>query len=182
MKDPETYLKHLGITLTCPVQAGVPAVLDAAHRTMVNHEVYFFSSEDARSRFQQDPLRWCGELTDPVSEARFRPTTASEHFYFGGRPYYFTSADTRATFARTPSAFADPKRRMPPPSPAPSGGAGFPAPGAPATQPSPAPGGADAPSLGAAGSKPAPRATGKSSAPTTQPAPPLREARPPRTP
>jgi len=147
VKDPETYLNHLGIALPCPVRAPEPAILDAAHRAMVNHEIYFFSSEGARERFLKDPLRWCGLLTDPVSGERFQPSVASDRLDYSGRAYYFTSGATRAAFAKSPGTFANPKRQMPaPPARAPGDPAAA-APGAPATQSTP----------GAAATQPAPK-------------------------
>ena len=106
MKDPEMYLKERNIALQCPVDPQKPAVLDAAHRAFVNHEVYFFSGRIARWRFQWNPLRWCGIVTDPVNHVRFQPTSQSPHVKFHGRPYYFTADSTLVAFEATPDSFA----------------------------------------------------------------------------
>ncbi len=85
-------------------------MLDAAHEARVNHETYYFSSPAARARFVADPLRWCGRVTDPVSERRFRPTAASPRASWRGRPYYFGSAATRDRFLADPARYAEPER------------------------------------------------------------------------
>lgn len=113
MKGPEPYLQHLGIQLDCPVNPGHPAVLDAEHRAQLNHEIFFFSSPEARAKFLAEPLRYCGLLTDPVSEARFRPTADSPRFDYKDRPYFFPSATARDSFEKDPKRFANAKRRMP---------------------------------------------------------------------
>jgi YHS domain-containing protein len=110
VQDPGKYLKELGARLECPVAPGRPAVLDAAHAARVNHETYYFSSPAARDRFRRDPLRYCGQVTDPVSGERFRPTVASPRAVHLGRPYYFRSAENRARFQREPRRFAEPTR------------------------------------------------------------------------
>ncbi len=113
MQDPETYLKNLGIELPCAVDPSKPAVLDAAHRAYVNHEVYFFSTEEACANFRKDPLPWCGLVTDPVSGKRFRPTKASPHLAYAGRPYYFATKATRSKFQAQPERYKNPTRTMP---------------------------------------------------------------------
>jgi YHS domain-containing protein len=113
VKDPEVYLKELGVELPCAIHPEKGAVLDSAHRSYVNHEVYFFSSAGARRRFEKDPLRYCGLVTDPVSLERFRPTRASPRADHAGRPYFFASEATRSTFQGDPIAYANPKRKMP---------------------------------------------------------------------
>ncbi len=106
MQDPGKYLAGLHIELPCPVRRGRMATLDSTFRACVNHEVYFFSSHDAKERFVRRPLQYCGVVTDPVSAGRFRPDRRSPRFDFGGRPYFFTSDSTLAIFKATPDRFA----------------------------------------------------------------------------
>lgn len=113
MQDPELYLERLDVRPACPVRREQAAVLDADHRAYVNHEVFFFSNGDALERFKQDPLRYCGIVTDPVSEERFRPSEGSPRHDYKGRPYFFSSLSTLATFKDDPERFADPRRKMP---------------------------------------------------------------------
>ena len=134
MKDPEPYLRQLGAQLTCPVHPEEKAVLDPDLRVWVNHEIYFVSSPEAKRVFLDDPLRYCGVVTDPVTGIRFRPGSDSPRFDYNARPFFFSSAATLAQFRTDPMRYAEPKRAMPPttsPSPAPQPTA----PVAPATQP-----------------------------------------------
>jgi hypothetical protein len=73
VKGPEIYLETIGVHPACAIRADRPAVLDEAHRALVNHEIFFFSVLSLRRRFLADPLRWCGVVTDPVSGLRFQP-------------------------------------------------------------------------------------------------------------
>jgi len=58
------------------------------------------------AKFQHDPLRYCGLLTDPVSHARFRPTRRSPRLDYSARPYYFMAESTFAAFKAMPDSFA----------------------------------------------------------------------------
>ena len=89
-------------------------MIDPAHRVWVNHEIYYMSGDATRTQFVRDPVRYCGLLTDPVSGERFRPSANSPMSEFEGRPYYFSSPGTRATFAADPATYANPRRTMPP--------------------------------------------------------------------
>ena len=100
--------------LTCPVEPKRAAVIDDEHLARIGHEVYFFSSSKARDRFLKDPLRWSGRLTDPVTQARFKPNGRSPRTEFDGRTYYFSSNQTRASFLRMPEMYAEAKRTMSP--------------------------------------------------------------------
>lgn len=112
VKDPQVYLRRIGIRLTCPVHPGEGAIIDADFRAYVNHEIYFFSSREARERFEKQPLRFSGIVTDPVREARFQPTRSSPRYDYHGRPYFFSSEDSRKTFGADPERYANPKRVM----------------------------------------------------------------------
>ena len=113
MKGPETYLDTIGIRPPCAIRADKLAALDPAHRAFVNHEVFFFSSRSLRKLFLGDPLRWAGVLTDPVSGLRFQPDRAAPKASYAGRDYYFSSAETEATFRSDPAMYQDAKRAMP---------------------------------------------------------------------
>jgi len=115
VKGPETYLDTIGIRPSCLMRADKPAVLDAAHRAQVNHEIFFFSSSSLRKLFLGDPLRWCGVLTDPVSGLRFQPDKTAPKTVYEGRTYFFSSAGTEATFKADPPMYQDAKRAMPKP-------------------------------------------------------------------
>ena len=98
MQGPEQYLNELGISLPCCVDSSKTAVLDVAHRALVNHEAYYFSDDAAMQQFQAEPYRFTGKVTDPVSLDRFIPTAESPKRTYGQRLFYFTSNETVATF------------------------------------------------------------------------------------
>ena len=97
-----------------------PAILSAGLRAWVNHEIYFFSSTDAKRLFESHPLRYCGRLTDPVTGVRFVPDNGSPRFDYSGHPFFFSTQTSLATFKADPSRFATPTRTMPA-MPAPAG-------------------------------------------------------------
>ncbi len=51
------------------------------------------------------PELWCGELRDPVSGVRFRPSSNSPQAYWVGGPYFFESEDTKTAFVDDPHKF-----------------------------------------------------------------------------
>ena len=106
MQDPQIQLNDLGITLDDPVDPGRKAVVDAEHRSVVNWETYFFADLDTKRRFDDDPLRWCGIVTDPVSRQRFAPGTRSPKTTYDGRLYFFYSEEDLATFTAAPDMYA----------------------------------------------------------------------------
>ncbi|HKQ62530.1 MAG TPA: hypothetical protein VJS92_14660 [Candidatus Polarisedimenticolaceae bacterium] len=114
MQDPEIYLKERAIHVACAVHPEREARLDSAHRRRVNHETYFFSDDAALAEFDRDRLRYCGMLSDPVTQERFHPDERSPYTLFDGRPYYFASAETESAFAADPRSYAEPRRAMPP--------------------------------------------------------------------
>jgi YHS domain-containing protein len=101
-------LQELGIAVPDALDARKPAVLDAAHRSFVDYETFFFANEDDKRRFDADPTASCGILTDPVSKDRFRPGSDSPRGSFDGRAYVFFSEANKLAFEKTPEAFARP--------------------------------------------------------------------------
>lgn len=106
MKGPEPFLKALNIGVPCPVEKGRTAVVDSTMRVFVGHDVFYFSGARERELFRRDPLRYCRQLTDPITLKRFRPSRRSPHLQWRGRPYYFATDDTRTAFAAAPDSFA----------------------------------------------------------------------------
>lgn len=106
MQDPQIQLGELGVTLPDPVEPSRSAVIDAAHRSFVNWEIFFFADGETKARFDADPARYCGVLTDPVSRQRFRPGTRSPVSRYDGRTYLFLTDDHKAAFDADPSAYA----------------------------------------------------------------------------
>jgi len=88
------------------------ASLDAGHRVFVNYESFFFAGDAERRRFLDEPTRWCGWLTDPVTMARFLPDRNAPTTERDGRIFYFASDSTEAAFAAHPDSFAAPHTTM----------------------------------------------------------------------
>lgn len=112
MQDPEIYLAQLGVRLACPVDTARDAALDSRLRVWVGHEVFFFSTADARARFEADPNRYYTVLTDPVTGRRFRPDHASPREVHDGRLYVFADSASRAEFTRAPRRHSVPMAAM----------------------------------------------------------------------
>jgi len=108
VQDPEVQLRELGLAIPDVVDPKRPAVLDAAHRSFVDYETFFFADEADKRRFDAEPTASCGILTDPVTKQRFRPAFDSPHGEFDGRMYVFFDAANKATFEKSPAAFARP--------------------------------------------------------------------------
>ena len=112
MQDPAQYVNGIDLAFDCAVRPGRAARIDPDYVVRVNHEVYFFSDGVARHRFLRGPLRWCGDLTDPVTLERFRPDRRSPRLEWSERPYYFSSTETRDTFLADPDMYSDPREGM----------------------------------------------------------------------
>ncbi len=107
MKDPDHYLTFRRLSIPGTVYPKKKALLIPALRARLNWEIFYFSSIEARQKFEKDPTRYCGWLTDPISQQRFRPTPGSPHLEFDGRRYYFRSDSTMKRFGADPAKFAD---------------------------------------------------------------------------
>lgn len=105
-EDPNLYVESRKVDVPCAVEPGKTAKADKQLTARVNYEVFMFSSAAARRKFDQDPLKYCGLVTDPVSQKRFQPSPRSPRTVFKERPYYFLSDSTYAVFHATPDSFA----------------------------------------------------------------------------
>jgi len=108
VQDPQIQLQELRLAIPDALDPKKPAVLDAAHRSFVNYETFFFADEADKRRFDADPSGSCGILTDPVTKERFRPGSASPRTTFGGRAYFFLNEANKAAFEKNPEAVALP--------------------------------------------------------------------------
>jgi YHS domain-containing protein len=91
-------MNEMGLSVKCVVDPSRPAILDAAHRAFVNYEAYYFCDEASMSKFVAAPYQYTGKVTDPVTRARFVPTAESPHRSYGGRLFYFASAEHATAF------------------------------------------------------------------------------------
>ena len=112
MQGPEQYLNELGIQLVCAVDTTHAAILDAAHRALVNFEAYYFADDAALQAFVAEPYRYTGKLTDPVTLVRFLPTASSPSRSHGGRLFYFASGETVEKFDADRTKYGTPMPGM----------------------------------------------------------------------
>jgi len=105
-EDPGHFLEMLKITVPDPVDPRRVASYDPKLRIFMNQEAYFFAGQDTKKRFQADPLRYAGTLTDPVSEKPFTPNRFSPHMHYKDRDYYFESTLTERQFAVSPQNYS----------------------------------------------------------------------------
>ena len=112
MQDPEPYLENQKIVVPCLLHPEKPAVMDAAHRSVVNFELFYFADEKAKSQFDEDPLRYCGAVTDPVTQERFIPGESSPRIERDGRSFIFLSEENLEQFEALPDSFSVPRYRM----------------------------------------------------------------------
>jgi len=112
VQSPEVYLNELGISVSCVVDPNRTAVLDEAHRVFVNWETFYMADAASVEVFKKSPFRFSGLITDPVTRERFQPTDASPMQTFGGRDFYFKTAESAALFAADPDAYATPMIAM----------------------------------------------------------------------
>lgn len=105
-------MKELGIELRCYADPKQAAILDPAHRVMVNWETFYFASEEAAAEFGKKAWKSCGLLTDPVSRHRFRPTGKSPTTSHAGRTFYFENDTDLAAFMTYPDSLSAPNMAM----------------------------------------------------------------------
>ncbi|HEV2106539.1 MAG TPA: hypothetical protein VGU27_12500 [Candidatus Eisenbacteria bacterium] len=103
--DAEFALEHMRAALWDPVDPTRLGSLSPALQFRVNGEVYRFGSERTLRRFAADPALWCGRVRDPVTGARFWPSTRSPCAYWVGGPYFFTSDSTKELFVKDPRRY-----------------------------------------------------------------------------
>lgn len=96
-------------SLRCPVNPKQAARFENELRSYVNYEAYFFSEAKAKKKFEQQPWKWCGRVTDPITRERFVPAKKSPQTAYGGRPYFFRSDSTRAVFLADAERYAKPR-------------------------------------------------------------------------
>lgn len=106
MQGPEPYLERMHAKFKDPVAPAKPALVAARMRYHVNWEIFYFADRATLDEFRRHVTKYCGTITDPVNGTRFRPTPTSPVVRHGGRPYYFTSEETRAKFQKAPVQYA----------------------------------------------------------------------------
>jgi YHS domain-containing protein len=104
VKDPERYLKALGLELPCSVDPNAAAVLERSHRSIVNGAYYWASSSAAAALFAAAPYQYTGPVRDPVAREWFTPTASSPRREAGDEILYFESESTAKRFDQSPGS------------------------------------------------------------------------------
>ena len=112
VQDPEPYLNALKIQPPSVFDKGKKTIVDSSLRYRIGFEIYYFGSRAEMARFKRNPLRYCGDLTDPVTMIRFRPTASSPRVEYAERAYYFASDSSRAQFLANPGQHKDRRNGM----------------------------------------------------------------------
>ena len=105
MQDVPTAVRRRGLSFADFLDPRRAAVLDDEHCVRLNHEAWFFADAESRDRFAEDPLRWCGLLTDPVTKRRFRPCSNSASLRYDGVTYWFEEASDAEIFEADPEMY-----------------------------------------------------------------------------
>jgi YHS domain-containing protein len=113
LQTPERYLAGLHLQLKGSVDSTRTAVLDPAHRMLVNDGIYYVADEAGLRAFAAAPYRYTGRVTDPVTGVRFQPSSESPSRSRGGRLFYFASATSVLTFDESPRKYTVPDPRSP---------------------------------------------------------------------
>jgi len=112
VEDPENYLTALNVQVEDAIDPGQRAIMDAAHRSRLNWETYFFTNEANKATFDAAPWRYCGAVTDPVTRMRFVPDSASPRRDYQGVTYFFSSDTTATQFAALADSLSVPRHQM----------------------------------------------------------------------
>ncbi len=112
MQDPTPYINSLELLIPCAMDIRQRAIVDDAHRSVINYEIYYFSSDKKKIKFDEKPYKHCGPLTDPATHQRFIPTKDSPRIDRAGRAFYFLSDSTRTVFEAHADSLTLPTYRM----------------------------------------------------------------------
>lgn len=105
-------MKLQGVEVPCAVEGHRPARIEPSHRSDLNFEVFYFSDTQMKTKFDREPQRFCGALTDPVTLQRFHPSRKSPTSMAGGKTFYFVSQENKSMFDAKPDSFSVPHFRM----------------------------------------------------------------------
>jgi YHS domain-containing protein len=112
VQDVAGFLCRKGITLRDHLDDRREAILDDEHLVRLNYEAFFFADEASRGTFLEDPVTYCGLLTDPVTKGRFRPRRGGPSVEHEGVRYYFATWTSHQRFVAEPARFVLPHWRM----------------------------------------------------------------------
>jgi YHS domain-containing protein len=108
VQDAHLFLNAKGIELRDYLDDRRPARLDAMHGVRINYESYYFADLESRGSFLADPVRYCGQVTDPVTKKRFLPREGSPRTRHGEVLFFFQSWAGLERFELRPESYALP--------------------------------------------------------------------------
>jgi YHS domain-containing protein len=109
VKDPETFIGQRAISVPDAVNRRRKAVVSSATRERLNYEIFYFADRASLERFRRDPVRYCGLLTNPADQMRFRPSKNSPRLTHAGRLYLFPDVASLRKFQSMPDSLAERK-------------------------------------------------------------------------
>jgi len=112
VQDVAEFVRRKGLALNDYFDPSRSAVIDDEHLARINYESFFFADTEARAVFLEDPIRYCGLVTDPVTKRRFRPRPTSPRADFDDVLYLFESGKSQTAFEQMPQDFVRPGYRM----------------------------------------------------------------------
>jgi YHS domain-containing protein len=112
VQDPLPHIKNHNLSFFCPVNTEKLAVLDSAHQRKIGWETFYFSDEEAIQEFDENPLTYCGVLTDPITRQHFHPGVDSPFSDYEGRRYYFWTDSSKQMFDMMPNMYTAPNLTM----------------------------------------------------------------------
>ena len=119
VQDAPQFLARKGLTFGGYLDPDREAIVADDYAARVNYETYLFADEINRDVFMADVIRYCGLVTDPITNERFRPHDTSPRFDYDGVLYLFSSEDSLASFVSDPETYRLPGYVMPKPPEAP---------------------------------------------------------------
>ena len=112
VQDPlPNILKH-NISFLGTIDKSKSAVVSDSTIRQVNWETFLFSDKSAAEKFDNNPIKYCGILTDPITRQRFRPGVDSPTSEYEGRKFYFWTIESKETFDRMPAYYSAPNIKM----------------------------------------------------------------------
>lgn len=112
MQDPVPHVQKHALSFDCVVNKNKTASIDLVHMRQINWETFFFSDSNAMQKFDNDPLRFCEALTDPITRQRFRPGNDSPRSEYDGKHFYFWSDSSKQKFDMMPAMYSAPNLTM----------------------------------------------------------------------
>lgn len=113
VQNPLPFVQKQHLNFHCVVNTNKMATIDDKHQRKVNWEIFYLSDDDALAKFDKDPIKYCGILSDPVTGQRFRPGDDSPTETYRKQLFYFQSDSTKQVFDENPDGHKEPDLSRP---------------------------------------------------------------------